>query len=59
MESQSLAPNLSHVAFENPDGQSVLIVTNLGVARTIQVNLGSHMASVSLEENSIATLVWK
>jgi len=59
IESQSQAPNLSHVAFENPDGQSVLILTNLGVARTVQVNLGLHTASVSLEENSIATLVWK
>jgi glucosylceramidase len=59
IETQSQAQNLSHIALENPDGQRVLILTNLGVARTIQVNLGLQAASVSLEENSVATLVWK
>ena len=58
-ESQSLAANLAHVAVENPDGQKVLILTNLGVARTVQVNQGLSSAIVPLEENSIATLVWK
>jgi glucosylceramidase len=58
-ESQSLATNLGHVAIENPDGEKVLILTNLGAARTMQVNQGLGSASVPLEENSIATLVWK
>jgi glucosylceramidase len=58
-ESQSQAPNLGHVALENPGGQKVLILTNLGAARSVQVNCGLNLATVPLEENSIATLVWK
>ena len=58
-ESQSQAANLSHIAVENPGGQKVLILTNLGPARTIQVNQGLKSATVALEENSLATLVWK
>ena len=58
-ESQSVAANLGHIAFENPSGEKVLVLTNLGAARTIQLNQGLSSANVSLEENSIATLVWK
>ena len=58
-ESHSLAANLGHVAVENPDGQKVLILTNLGGARNIQLNQGLSSAEVVLEENSITTLVWK
>jgi glucosylceramidase len=58
-ESQSQAANLSHVAFENPDGQTVLVLTNFGPSRTIHVNNRLHSAAVTLEENSIATLAWK
>src|SRR5262249_11764534 len=58
-ESQSHAANLSHVAFEDPDRPTILILTNLGPSRTIQVNLRLHSAPVPVEENSIATLVWK
>jgi glucosylceramidase len=58
IESQSAAPNLSHVAVENPDGQKVLILTNSGSARTIQVTQGLSSTTVPLEENSIATLIW-
>ncbi len=57
-ESQSLASDLVHVAVENPGGQKVLILTNLGAARTVQVNQGLSSAAVPLAENSIATLVW-
>jgi len=57
-ESQSLATDLAHVAVENPGGQKVLILTNLGGARTIQVNQGLSSAAIALEENSIATLIW-
>jgi O-glycosyl hydrolase len=51
--------NLAHVAAENPDGQKVLVLTNLGAARTVQINQGLSSAKVNLEENSVATLVWK
>lgn len=58
-ESQSMATNLGHVAVENPDGQRVLILTNLGAAREIQIIEGLSSATIHLEENSIATLAWK
>jgi glucosylceramidase len=58
-ESQSLAANLNHVAFENTDGRKALVLTNPGAARTVQVNQGLSSATVSLEANSIATLVWQ
>jgi hypothetical protein len=47
------------VAVENPDGQKVLILTNTGPARTVQVIQGLSGATVPLEENSLATLIWK
>ncbi len=57
-ESQSQAAGLAHVALENPNGQKVLVLTNLGPARTVQVNQGLSSALVSLEENAMASLVW-
>lgn len=59
VESQSIAPNLMHIAFENPSGDRVLILTNLGPARNVVINHGQNTASISMEENSISTLVWR
>jgi glucosylceramidase len=58
-ESQSAAANLGHIAFQNPDGKQIMVLTNPGAARTIQVNHGLNSATIPMEENSIATLVWK
>jgi glucosylceramidase len=58
-ESQSRATNLGHIAFQNPDGKQIMVLTNPGAARTIQVNYGLNSAAIPMEENSIATLVWK
>jgi glucosylceramidase len=58
IESQSEATNLSHIAVENPGGQTVLVLTNPGTARTIQVLDGAYAAPIHLAENSIATMVW-
>jgi glucosylceramidase len=52
------ADYLAHVAFENPDGQKVLVITNPGAVRTIEVQLGSHTAQVPLKEKSLTTLAW-
>ena len=59
IESQSIAEKLAHVAVENPDGQKVLILTNSGAPRTVEIFQGAYSAKVSLKENSIASLVWK
>jgi len=58
-ESQSEALDLGHVAVENPGGEKVLILTNPGAKRTVQVSLGLNSATVDLDENSIKTLCWK
>jgi glucosylceramidase len=58
-DSQSSAAGLKHVALQNPDGQQVLVVTNPGQARTIELRLANMAASVSLGANSITTLSWR
>ena len=59
IDAQSQAANLAHIAFQNPDGERVVVMTNLGAARTIQVNHGLNCVNVSLQPDSIATLTWK
>jgi glucosylceramidase len=58
-DSQSATVNLQHVALENPDGQQVLVVTNTGAARTIELRLANMAASVPLKANSLTTLAWR
>jgi glucosylceramidase len=58
-ESQCQASNLKHLAVENPDGEKVLVLTNAGPARTVEVCQGLRSALVLLLDNSMATLVWK
>jgi glucosylceramidase len=58
IETQSEATNCSHVAVKNPDGTTVLVLTNPGARRTVQINLGSYSAVVPMKENSIATMIW-
>jgi O-glycosyl hydrolase len=49
---------VQQVAFENPDGQKVLVVTNAGPAGTASINQGGRTAEVSLVADSVTTLVW-
>jgi len=58
-ESQSQAADLRHAAFENPDGQQVLVVTNTGAAKTLELRLANMAAPVSLKANSVTTFAWK
>jgi len=58
-DSQSAAADLQHVALENPDGQQVLVVTNTGPARTIELRLANMAATVPLKANSVTTLAWR
>jgi len=58
-QSQSTAADLRHVALENPDGQQVLVVTNPGSAKTIELHLANMSALVPLKQNSVTTLAWK
>jgi len=58
-DSQSVAVDLEHVGLENPDGQNVLVVTNAGPARAIELRLADRAARVSLKEYSVTTLAWR
>ena len=50
---------LQHVAVENLDGQRVLVLTNPGEARTVEVALAGQVAKVPLKEKSLTTLAWR
>ncbi len=58
-DSHSFVPDLHHVGAENPDGRQILIVTNPGAARTIELRLANLVAPISLKTNSVTTLAWK
>ena len=57
-DSQSTPADFQHVALENPDGQQVLVVTNPGPARGIELRCENKAAHISLKEDSITTLAW-
>jgi len=59
LDSQGAFPDLYHVAVENPDGQRVMVITNSGVDRTVDLQLNQMMAEVRLDEDSVTTLLWK
>jgi O-glycosyl hydrolase len=46
------------VAFENPDGRKVLVVTNSGDATTVTIKQADKLAELALPASSIATLIW-
>jgi glucosylceramidase len=50
---------VQHVALENPDGQQVLVLTNTGAARSVELRLGGYAALVPLKEKSLTTLAWR
>lgn len=51
--------DLFHVAFKNPDGQCVLVVTNgSDKPREVTLNVSEQFAEVHLEPNSVTTLIW-
>jgi glucosylceramidase len=57
-ESLSTLADVGHIAFENPDGQKVLVVTNSGSARTVTLQQATQSANLSLAPDSLTTLVW-
>jgi len=58
IDSQGLASDLDHVAFENPGGTRVLILTNQGSSRNCSVRLGNKAATIPLSPNSVTTVQW-
>ena len=58
MESHCAVADLGHVAFENPGGERVLVLTNPGAKRDATVQIGNRVTDVSLDSSSLTTLVW-
>jgi glucosylceramidase len=49
-----------HVAFRNPDGENVLVLTNTGKqAIPLVIEADMNVCDITIEPNSIATLVWR
>jgi len=51
-------PGIDQVAFENPDGQKVMVLTNSGDAKAVILKQANKMAGFALASNSISTLCW-
>jgi glucosylceramidase len=58
IDSQSTLADVQHVAFENPDGRRVAVVTNAGLARPAVLQIGNMESEIALDKNSITTLAW-
>lgn len=49
---------IDHVALENPDGSRVLVITNQGDGQAVECQVGAQALSVTLDPDSVTTLVW-
>ena len=49
---------IDHVAFENPDGSRVLVVTNQGDGREIECQVGGQALNLTVDADSVTTLLW-
>jgi glucosylceramidase len=58
IDSQAEAADLHHVAARLPSGETAVIVTNPGAARTISMQSANQRATVDLPADSIVTLRW-
>ena len=58
VESTCAVRDIAQVAFENPDGQKVLVITNSGEAKAITLKQGNQAAELSLAAKSVSTLTW-
>jgi glucosylceramidase len=58
-ESTGASKDVTHVAFENPDGRRVLVLANGGAPSARQrIVLGQSAAQVTLPADSVTTLEW-
>jgi glucosylceramidase len=58
LDSESTLTGISHVAFANPDGTQVLVVTNPGPAQMATLQIGAMKADIALDKDSVTTWVW-
>ena len=58
-ESACKLAGVDQVAFENPDGQKIVVITNSGEAKTVSLKQANKVAEVALVPDSVTTLSWK
>ena len=58
ISSKATLPGIEHVAFANPDGDYVLVLTNQGDEREIDCRFDGKSLRLALPRNSIVTLQW-
>jgi glucosylceramidase len=56
--SEGTLSDIDHVAFENPNGSHVLVLTNQGGAQNVQCQAGTQALDLTLDAGSITTLQW-
>jgi len=56
--SEGTVSEVDHVAFENPDGTHVLVLTNQGAGQNVQCQTGTQALDLTLDPGSITTLQW-
>ena len=57
-ESTCKLTGVEHVGFENPGGQKVLVVSNVGPSRNATLQQAGHAADIALAPDSLTTLTW-
>jgi len=58
IDSQGEIERVAHVAFTNPDGSTVAVLTNSGTERAVVLQLAGNAADVRLPADSVTTLSW-
>jgi glucosylceramidase len=58
ISSDSKLEEIDHVAFENPDGTHVLVVTNQGAAQQVPCQWGTQALELSVDSGSVTSLHW-
>jgi glucosylceramidase len=58
INSVSKLNDVDHVAFENPDGTHVLVITNQGAEQKVLCQAGKQALELTLDPESITSLRW-
>lgn len=58
IDSTGTVRGIEHVAFENPGGEKVLVLTNPGDSQNVKLRQGGQVADLTLAPKSVTTLSW-
>jgi glucosylceramidase len=57
-DSSGTVQGVEHVAFENPDGRKVLVLSNSGEAKTLTLIQATKVVELSISADSVSTISW-